>query len=266
MEEDNTMSYEFYQKPTHSNRYLDYLSHTPEQTKINIIISEARRIINNCSLREKAFPHLENLRQHLLNSNYPIRIINKYITLALDTPRPTPNLNKEYSNCFFLRIPYVNESFTRIIKKHAKASNLNIKVVVKAGINIKDKVTSNPSNCNCLSCKNNFPCTARDMVYKAKCKHCNESYIGATGRPGKQRFKEHAASVRRENDATSIGKHVLEKHPEIDLYETRDISNYFEFSILKHCKDTLQTFLSEDILIKTQKPLINNAMGNGFTF
>ena len=104
------------------------------------------------------------------------------------------------------------------------------------------------------------------MVYKATCKHCNESYLGATGRPGGQRYKEHAASVRRENDATSIGKHILEKHPQIDSYEVRDINNYYEFWILKYCKDTLEVFLSEDILIKTHKPTINNMMGNGFTF
>ena len=83
---------------------------------------------------------------------------------------------------------------------------------------------------------------------------------------GDQRFKEHEASVRRENDASSIGKHILDKHSQIDSYEVRDINNYYEFSILKHCKDTFEAFLSEDILIKTKKPAINNMTGNGFTF
>ena len=104
------------------------------------------------------------------------------------------------------------------------------------------------------------------MVYQAKCKYCKETYVGATGRPGVHRYKEHSASVRRENDATSIGKHILDKHPQIYSYEVRDIQNYYDFSILRHCKDSLEAFLSEDILIKTKHPAVNNNMGNGFTF
>ena len=268
IEEEYNITYEFHQKPTHCNRYLDYLSHTPEQTKINIVLSEARRIINNCSHIEKSYPHLEKLRKHLINSNYPTQLINKYITMAIENPIPKikSKAKDEYKNSYLIRIPYMNEPFTRIVKKHVKKSKLNIKVVVKAAMSIKRKVTSSPSNCKCQSCKNKFPCTSRDMVYQATCKFCKESYLGATGRMGDQRFKEHEASVRRENDASSIGKHILDKHSQIDSYEVRDINNYYEFSILKHCKDTFEAFLSEDILIKTKKPAINNMTGNGFTF
>ena len=80
--EDQNLTYEFHQKPTHCGKYLNYMSHTPEQTKINIVISEARRIIKNCALRNDAFKHLENFRLQLLNSEYPINFINKYITFA----------------------------------------------------------------------------------------------------------------------------------------------------------------------------------------
>ena len=104
------------------------------------------------------------------------------------------------------------------------------------------------------------------MVYQAICKHCKQKYQGATGRPGGLRFKEHEASVRRENTATSLGKHILEEHELVDSYDDRKIENYYDFSILKYCKDTMEAFLAEDIFIKTDKPRINNMQGNGFTF
>ena len=186
IEEEYNITYEFHQKPTHCNRYLDYLSHTPEQTKINIVLSEARRIINNCSHIEKSYPHLEKLRKHLINSNYPTQLINKYITMAIENPIPKikSKAKDEYKNSYLIRIPYMNEPFTRIVKKHVKKSKLNIKVVVKAAMSIKRKVTSSPSNCKCQSCKNKFPCTSRDMVYQATCKFCKESYLGGHGKDG----------------------------------------------------------------------------------
>ena len=188
--------------------------------------------------------------------------------MAMENPIPKFKDKNDYKDSYLMRIPYVSEPFTRIVRKHVRDSNINIKVVVKAGKNIKKSVQSSPSICKCQPCINNFPCTSRDMVYQATCKICKESYVGATGRTGDQRFKEHAASVRRENEATSIGKHILEKHSltQMDADNTKDINNYYKFKILKYCKDTMETFLSEDILIKSKNPAINLNMGNGFTF
>ena len=64
--------YEFYQKTTHSGRYLDYESHCSMITKTNIIRSEARRILQNCKYRDSANKHLEALMDNLVSkSGYP---------------------------------------------------------------------------------------------------------------------------------------------------------------------------------------------------
>ena len=47
-EKDNKLKYEFYQKDTHSGRYLHYSSHCSQSIKINIIKMEAARIRRNC--------------------------------------------------------------------------------------------------------------------------------------------------------------------------------------------------------------------------
>ena len=57
---ESKIEYEFYQKPTHSGKYLDYEAHCSMSTKINIIKSEAKRILNNCSYKSLSWPHLKN--------------------------------------------------------------------------------------------------------------------------------------------------------------------------------------------------------------
>ena len=58
--------YDFYQKPTHSGKYEDFYSHSPQKTKLNIIITETRRIIRNCSKEEFIWEHLEKLRHNFI--------------------------------------------------------------------------------------------------------------------------------------------------------------------------------------------------------
>ena len=134
--EEGKISYEFYQKPTHSSTYLNYTSHCPVVTKINIIKNETRRILQNCLHREKAYPHLEKLRKDLVNSSYPNHIIEKYmaeiiyeVTYNIKRP-PQPSYD------FLCKIPFINELFTNKVKSIIKKSNINAKVVVESGIPI----------------------------------------------------------------------------------------------------------------------------------
>ena len=273
IENDLTLSHEFYQKPTHSGKFLNFTSHTPMQTKINIVVSESRRILKNCSKKEKAYEYLHKFRTQLLNSDYPIEFINTHITTALENPVPTPKNNNSQSTLdekqYILKCPYVSEPFTRIIKKHVKKSGINAKVVVSSGTTLK-KMSLKPSQkCTCSSCNNGIPCTMRDFVYEATCIKCNKNeeyngkYIGVSGRPGNKRYEEHSQSVRSKNDRTSIGQHVLQKHKRI---RNPKIENIFKFKVLKNCKDTLQAFLAEDHYIKELKPSLNNNFGNGFSY
>ena len=49
VDKDLSIQHTHYIKPTSSNTYLHYLSHSPMNTKINIIKTEAARVIRNCS-------------------------------------------------------------------------------------------------------------------------------------------------------------------------------------------------------------------------
>ena len=88
---------------------------------------------------------------------------------------------------------------------------------------IKPKESNICPNKECIFCKNNIPCTSKHNIYKFTCNHCSKEenggkeqfYIGATRRVISKRFKEHEASTRRYTNATSLGIHMIEKHPEL---------------------------------------------------
>ena len=49
---------------------------------------------------------------------------------------------------------------------------------------------------------------------------------------------------------------------------TRDFEKFLEFynlNIVRKCKDTLETFINEGMLISSNKPKLNNMQSNGFT-
>ena len=49
-----------YQKSTNSGRYLHFTTHCAMSTKQNIIKSETRRVINNCSNPADAMMHISS--------------------------------------------------------------------------------------------------------------------------------------------------------------------------------------------------------------
>ena len=64
-------------KETNSHDYLDFLSHHPMHTKENIPYNLAKRIIVFCSDEKKEHMRLTELKQWLLNCNYPEKLIDK---------------------------------------------------------------------------------------------------------------------------------------------------------------------------------------------
>ena len=172
----------FYRKSTHSGSYLHYTSHCPMIQKINIVKNETRRIIQNCTNRAEADPHLNQLRINLLKSGYPDQFIDKHMRIAQSTePRARA---KDEENTPLIAIPYISEAFTRIMKKELKRNNVEARVVVKGSGNLRQRYhrALNPP-CNCDVCKLGTPCCQRHVVYHAECKHCNEFYKGVTTRP-----------------------------------------------------------------------------------
>ena len=73
--EEGKLETNLYIKPSNLQLYLDYFSNHPEHCKVGLIYSLALRIIERCSKKEDVNYHFENLKQKLLEKNYPEKVI-----------------------------------------------------------------------------------------------------------------------------------------------------------------------------------------------
>ena len=278
-----TLTHELYQKPTHSGQYLNYLSHCPESTKINIIRTETSRILKLCSSTSLAWPHLEQLRLNLISSNYPPQLttltIAKQVQTHLNDPAPqgAQPRDPDTEPKFILKVPYTNEASLRQITNHAKRSGLGIRVVATSGRTIGSLIKGQlcappPSLCQCALHLQGLNCQATHIVYKLTCRTCEQSYIGKTSRRLMDRIEEHESSFRLLQPNT-LGVHCREHGFPRGTRGSRDFPRFlqhFSVHILKRHNDTIDTFLSEDREIKSFQPrdlLMNSKKeGNGFVF
>ena len=80
-----------YYKETNSHDYLDFYSHHPRHTKENIPYNLAKRIIVFCSDDKRVDIRLKELKQWLLQCNYPSRLIDqKFHNAKLQGPANKP--------------------------------------------------------------------------------------------------------------------------------------------------------------------------------
>ena len=94
----NTLVFDICYKPTNSFNYLTYSSCHPSQTKNNISLSLAKRIINIVTdNREK---RLSELKNHLTERNHPPETVDYTFTKCL---QPKLDKNKELEKIVFTR-------------------------------------------------------------------------------------------------------------------------------------------------------------------
>ena len=278
---ENSLEHEFYQKETHSGKYLDYRSHCPESTKLNIIKTETRRVIENCSRTEYAWKYLESLKQNLLRSNYPLKVVVIRMTKEIDFQMrlqsngnditTQSNLTKiEYEHV--LKIPYVNEVVTRLVKKSIKDLGINARVVPVAGPSLKSYLKAKKENyCSCSLCAEGLDCSEKHVIYEATCKLCNQSYRGVSNRQLAKRMADHEASVRLLNTRTALGthtrEHLIAEDPIPITSDKPDMENLlssFEIKKIDRGKDSIEAYIKEGLRILETKPNINNKLDNGW--
>jgi hypothetical protein len=74
-------------KPTNKQLYLDYTSNHPNHCKDSIPYSQALRIIERCTENENKEENLENLKEKLLERNYPTELIERKFESACKKDR-----------------------------------------------------------------------------------------------------------------------------------------------------------------------------------
>ena len=101
--------------------------------------------------------------------------------------------------------------------------------------------------------------TTRDLVYRMTCNECKAKidYVGETGRSLKERFEEHTAENRKEENRTEPGRHALKVHG-------FNNDKLWKVEILHKWKDYYQRKIMESIEILKSKPLLNKRAGIDF--
>ena len=248
-------------------------------TKTNIIRSEARRILQNCKSRDSANKHLETLMDNLVSkSGYPREVAAKHILIGINQFETTPSEakpKKEYD--FVLKVPYVSELFTRKVTESVRRSGINARIVSVPGRSVRSLISAKTQpECSCVFCGKGLSCGTSHFVYEAECKTCRGKYNGASARPLPYRINEHESSCRLQNDATTLGQHIKHhiRNSDISINDEYELLkgkrnheflfNNFDIQIVRKCYDSLDTFINEGLVIKNDKPSLNNMNNNGF--
>ena len=147
------------------------------------------------------------------------------------------------------------------VEQTVKERKLNIRVVEKGGTPIKNILKRSKQKdinnvCNCLVCTSGGKpgaCRKEGAIYEIKCKECQSSYIGETGRNAYTRINEHL------HDAADPSKHkhsVLHRHIE-EKHNNKDVT--YDATVLQSFpKSAMRRQIAESIHINKSQHSINN--------
>ena len=156
-----------------------------------------------------------------------------------------------------------NSELKKIYEEEVKQSGLGIKIVERAGVQVKNLLQKSypfqhiPCEDECFVCETNdgkINCRKANVTYELECKECGFKYIGETHRTIKIRANEHLQQFKNKDKDSVMMRHLTEKH---DGQPTS-----WKVNLTGQYADTLTRQLSEAIKIKRADPenMINNRM------
>ncbi|XP_046749843.1 uncharacterized protein LOC124413359 [Diprion similis] len=260
----STIATNWFQKPTWSQRYLNFKSHYPRSYKIGTIINLVDRAIN---LSNECY-HTSNLNlisDVLIKNDYPPGLLHKVISrrvsqISHSDTNSTPNLGENNNIQTFISIPYVAglfENLNRTFKKY------NVRFV---GKNVNDLRRWFDSG------KDSLPFDKQsNKVYKISCIDCGKPYIGQSSRCLNTRLNEHKNNCKDSEDhQTALTKHALNLQHQFDFDNVKILHiepRYYNRLLLEMCNivsSVTSINLRQDIehLSDVYVKLISNSRSN----
>ena len=208
---DNSLSFQVYQKPTHTDHYLQWESHHSLSSKYSIIGTLTHRAKVVCTTPELLKEELKHLRGALGKCKYPNwaikRVQNKVINNNWEDTRATNSNNNsstsEENNGTTNNNNLPNtitsdrttkKSIGQIVIPYTKGTSEGIKhICSKYGIQVHFKGHTTIKQILMIP-KDTDPKDSRSgLIYSYKCPQmdCNDEYIGETSRTLGERRKEH---------------------------------------------------------------------------
>ena len=294
-----TILHEFYQKPISAKSVVHAQTALPTHSKRTIITQEILRVMLRCSPLlpwEQTVHHINQkmlqiqISGHSMSFRYhAVRAALKaYDILKNDDEQGVKPLYRDKSWHFEERARNKRESKTNwfrgkndsksstvmfvpatpnstLAKQFAKIiseTEINVKVVERAGENLKSKLQkSNPfpdkscSDNECILCKDNknSNCRRNNVTYEIKCDICSDLYIGETSRNLYTRLHEHTHEYTHKTDKSALNRHAMVKHNDLNQQPT------FTAKVTGVYKDALTRKVAEAVKINdTPTPKLIN--------
>ena len=210
---ENKIIFNWFQKPTSSNRSIKYFSNHPILQRVKIVYNLVDQAI---SLSYKTFhdANLKNVKQILSSNDYPNNFIDKNIKIRMNKIKySSPNsLNKKNRSYLYRHqpkvwLPYNLTNFTKLSNIFRKYNISTIPVVnktLKSIIKLGKDSTKKWEQYN--------------IVYKFNCKNCPATHIGESKRALRVRINEHKNET---NSESVVCEHQLEFNHEFDWENTK---------------------------------------------
>lgn len=204
------LGHSVYRKPTHTNRYLNALSHHHPSQKQSVINSLVHRAVT-LSEPDSLPSELVKVTDALTNNGYNKRDIQRTITRFLEPDKIRQTKNTTTSSTTTAYLPYiknVTDRISKILRKHD----------IRTSFNAHRKLSE------CLpSVKDSLPLQTKG-IYKIPCT-CGKVYIGETRRTIKTRISEHERDTRLKHITQSaLAEHKHDTGHNIKFAETEVIS------------------------------------------
>ena len=217
----NSISFNVFRKPTHTDRYLDFSSHHDLKHKISTATTLINRSLNLPTTEDSKYKELKHISKTLASNGYPKPLISKVIKSQTDKATPSP---EELVRTFFEQVepsetynghatlPYikgVTEPLSRTLRKHnIKVYNKPLRTLQREFPSVKHRPPTEEQT---------------NVIYKIPCKDCPWNYIGETGRSLKTRKSEHVRNVKQNKDGSNIAKHAWDCDHVIDFDNSKVI-------------------------------------------
>lgn len=206
----NTLSTEFYQKPTNQGRILNYRSNHPTHQKENTAYGLIHRIL---TLTSKQYwkTNIERAKSLLLKNNYPPKLISTQIKKYMRS-RNKPKTSDERPTSKYIGCNYNNffsEKMQKLVSKYdnkmklAYKSKKHLKSIQN---NVKDKIKTTHR---------------KNIIYQINCQDCEKIYIGQTGQLLSNRMTQHKSDHK--------NKHIITETSTAAVLHSRDTGHRFNF-------------------------------------
>ena len=193
---DGSIATTVYRKATHTDRYLDFMSHHPLSHKLAVVKTLHGRAEAICSDVTTKDWETRHIRWALINNGYPRGVLQHHAT-----PAPTRPAD-DHLRGPVITLPYVrglSEAVRRVL------TPLELRVSFRPNTTLKQLL---------VRPKDRTPTEElAGVVYQVPCASCPASYVGHTGRCLGKRMKEHQKAVESGDCANSaLAEHAWSHH------------------------------------------------------